>query len=71
MLLRLSHWMNEHSLSWFVAAIRFVLVWTVFSQERTKMYANPEAVGYIGWIEAPTLGPLAFRRLDCSLQYRW
>lgn len=71
MFLNLSHWMNCHCLSWLVASIRFILVYTIFSQIPTKVYSNPAKVGYIGWIEAPWFGPLAFMRLDGSLQVRW
>jgi hypothetical protein len=31
----------------------------------------PEAVGYLGWIKLPYLGPIAFVGLDGHRQYRW
>ena len=46
-----------------------VTLFTFAVRERT--YAQPDAVGYRGWLALPLIGVVAFRRLDGSLLWEW
>ena len=68
MFLSFCHALNALRLSWIAAALRYVVA--SFAPLSEGRYANPDAVGYDGWIDSP-LGVLAFIRRDGSLQWRW
>lgn len=56
------------------AVVRFILLKSlqlvIPSKVVEKSYRN-SVHGWSGWIEAPLVGTLAFRRDNGSLQYRW
>ena len=68
MLLNICYALNVVRLSWLAVALRYLVARLTPTTERA--YANPEQVGYAGWIESPA-GVLAFVRPDGSLQWRW
>jgi hypothetical protein len=65
------HFLNRIGFSWHVAALRFVLLRAFDRYRSYGTYTDPEAVGYLGWIKLPYLGPIAFVGLDGHRQYRW
>lgn len=36
-----------------------------------RAYAQPDSVGYLGWIDAPLIGCVGFVRQDGSLLFDW
>lgn len=71
MFLKVCHLFNSLHLSIVPALMRLVLHMALASFSTEKGYAQPKNVGYLGWVEVPKLGPLAFRNLNGKLQYRW
>lgn len=63
--------LNVLHLSWLAALIRLAVHHLGLHRSAENAYRNPDGVGYSGCIEVRGVGPVAFRRLDGSLQYRW
>lgn len=68
MFLSFCHTLNAVRLSWLAALLRRIVA--MVAPLTVRAYANPEQVGYAGWVDSP-LGVVAFTRPDGSLQWRW
>lgn len=64
-------YLNIARLSWLVAGVRLALHMLFAWACKEERYEKPSNVGYQGWVELPRVGPLAFRRMNGRLQYRW
>ena len=68
MFLNICYFLNVVYLSWISAALRYIAY--TFLPTEQKFYANPDQVGYAGWVESP-IGVLAFIRPDNRYQWVW
>lgn len=63
--------LNGLGLSGIAAALARLIYGLHRAECLERKYDNAPAAGYIGWIEHPRYGILAFRRADGGLQFKW
>lgn len=64
--------LNVLHLSWLAGAIRFTLFCLMYPFRKEWTYSKPENVGgYLGGIDFPGVGVLAFRKGNGKLQFLW
>lgn len=64
-------YLNRAGLSRLAALVRLLLHMLFAWASVERQYTTPSNVGYQGWVELPHIGPLAFRRMNGRLLYRW